>query len=247
MSKLFLTLLFFFISCVLSIDLKKIQEEATEFTKKLMEDLDEKWRKITEEKEALVNTTSTLEKIDRGIEYFQQSAQIHNLYGIKDSQFSAFLSAYFKSSNLSPEFLGLVKDKLLELTLERNNDWKSFKFLYSKNDTINNITTCVYSCILAQHDNPNKKINWIYTNIESSFEIQDVFILTTTEIKNGEKTETQNIVHKPSKFEQDELSLIIDFFEVVAYKTFGKHFGIESTTDVADLNKNGIPQLFFLQ
>jgi hypothetical protein len=228
---------------MMSYDFSTIKEEATKFTMMLMEGLDKKLKEIEEEKK-LINTTSTLEKIDRGIEYFQQSAQIHNLYGIKDSTFDSFLSFYFKKTKVNEDFMGLVKESLMEITLEKNSDWRSYKFLYSKNDTNN---SCAYACILAQHDVENQKINWFYTEIETSFNMTDIFVLKTTQIKDGYKKEEQKVLKIPGEVEPQEVNLIVDFFDIVAYKTLGKYFGIESNIDAYARHNSGIQNLMFLK
>ena len=224
---------------VTSVEFDRIKSDARKFTKKLIDELD---RKMMEVEEAFNFNSTTLQKIDRGIVTFEQSAQIHNLYGIKDNAYPRFLSAYFKNSIISPYFLDLMKDKLLDITLEENSDWKSFKFLYTRNED----NVCVYTCILAQHDVDSKKINWIYTEILTTVEINDVFLLTTTEIRKGVKKETQNIVSLPSKIERNEVNLLIDFFDIIAYKTFGRYFGIENSVSIDDFNGFGRDDHSFL-
>jgi len=243
MAKLFLNyLLLVFITAIVSLDLNTIKEEATKFTKIMLSGIENKLKKIEEEKK-LVNTT-TLEQIDRGVEFFQQSAQIHNLYGIKDSSFNSFLSYYLKKLKINQEFMDIVKDLLLQLSYEKNSDWKSFKFFYSRNDTVN---TCNYACIIAQHDLEVQKINLIYTEIETSLNMTDIFVVSTTYIENGKEVQGQKIVNLPSEVKPEELNLVVDFFEVVAFKTFGSYFGIESNTEVNKKYDDGIKKLMFLK
>ena len=107
--------------------------------------------------------------------------------------------------------------------------------------------TCNYACILAQHDLEVRKINLIYTEIETTLNMTNTFVLTTTFIENGKKVQGQKIVNLPSEVEPEELNLVVDFFEVVAFKTFGSYFGIETNTEVNKKYDDGIKKLMFLK
>jgi len=204
-----------------------IKEYLTNLYKKVMETKETVETRIQEEIDSRedVNVQEIYANLTiRGIESFSQSAQVRKLWGIRVDMFSRFLDNFERNLDLEKNMKEQLRKKLSSFVNNTDKNWRKFEFIFSNNST--NKTRHI--SILSQRDINDAKINWVSTDIETKMNLTDVFLMkNTTTFKNGTMIEELQIVKKPVDMDEEDLKLIMDFFEICALKAFGNTFGTE--------------------
>jgi hypothetical protein len=93
-----------------------------------------------------------------------------------------------------------------------------FRTLYSEDSTGN----CKYICILSQKTDAGK-YNFFVANMAANFMLSpDLLVVKTTKSYLGGlfKDEHVTIKHSPHKLSPDDLSTLLDYFDLVAFGRF---------------------------
>jgi hypothetical protein len=159
---------------------------------------------------------------ENAIEAISQSAKVKKVNGVKDEMLPYFIRRFIDRLELPEEILLEVRMTLEGIIENKSNEWKSYKLIYNKNE-IN--STLHYVCILAQHDNIVNKSNWFYTDINTQVNKTDVFVISESSKVGSKVEENIKVVKKPSQYNQNEIDLMMEYYETVAIKTFSNYFG----------------------
>jgi hypothetical protein len=228
---IFITLIFFIFSgkanCngTKSVNFEDIESFVKKITKKIKDIVD----KFNQAKNT-TNSTEIVEKLNTSVlDTFSQSAIVQRVSGIKDQMLTMFIKSLMGRLRLPQEYLTNITSELSELSNLENSEWQSYKFMYNKESDNN---TCYYVCLLAQHDITNKKSNWMYTELNTKFNLTSIFVVTKSQTKGSKLVnETIEIIKKPTKYNQTDIEYLMEYYEAAAIKSLSNFLGIRDDQD----------------
>jgi len=178
--------------------------------------------------ESVYTKTSVINRIvSNGFTSFIQRANIMQLDGVSEDRLDAFLD-YLQGqialpNNIKPHFKNTMKDILYC----DSNQWVMFKLVFS----VGTGGDCKYVCVLAQHDEKKKEINWLIADVQSLFLLApDVIVINKSRsILGGLFSKSEDkVVIIPKTLVNEQIAVLSKFFEVVVFERFAEILKINS-------------------
>ena len=166
--------------------------------------------------------------VNRGFSIFKEQASFEQYNGVEDAHFHEFLENLRAEIDLPAQYQAEF-DEIMQVTLfSTSNVWVVFNVIFSVKEGGN----CKFVCVMASHDQENKKTDWLLANVGATFELApDLMVVQTSHSYAwGAFSESEEkIVTKPASITMKELQVVFEFFEVVAFERFAEILHISST------------------
>jgi len=178
--------------------------------------------------ESVYTKTSVINRIvSNGFTSFIQRANIMQLDGVSVDMIDSFVD-YLQGqialpNSIKPHFKNTMKDILYC----DSNEWVMFKLVFS----VGTGGDCKYVCVLAQHDEKKREINWLIADVQSLFLLApDVIVINQSRSFLGglfSKSEDK-VVILPKTLVNEQIVVLSKFFEVVVFERFAEILKINS-------------------
>lgn len=184
------------------------------------------WTRIVQ---AFKTTRSSVIKerlIGKGFDKFNESAQIQILKGIKDKDFDKFIDHLARRVKVPEERKEDLKMVLEESKWADSNVWTAFNTLFSKDAG----GTTKFASIIISKDPNEDKYHVIFSDIKAEFALApDVLVVNKKLSVLGGiwEDEKDEYVSVPKSLEPEDVQMVIQFFQIVAFKGFADQFGIK--------------------
>ncbi len=166
--------------------------------------------------------------VNRGFSIFKEQASFEQYNGVEDAFFHEFLNNLRAEIDLPFQYQAEF-DQIMQVTLfSTSNVWVVFNVIFSVKEGGN----CKFVCVMATHDQENKKTNWLLANVGATFELApDLMVVQTSHSYawGAFSKSEEKIVTKPASITMKELEVIFEFFEVVAFERFAEILNISNT------------------
>jgi len=182
------------------------------------------WTKITQNfKTSRSNTVINTIK-GKGYTSFSQSAQVQISKGIKDEYFDKYLESLGKRIKIPSERQEDLNEVLGTSRFMDSSVWSAFNTLFS----LANGGETKFVTVLIGRDDVKNTFDVVFTDIKATFQLApDVMVIQKKlsvlgGIWEDEKTENVSV---PRSLTQEDISDVISFFQVIAFKTIADQFG----------------------
>ena len=184
------------------------------------------WRGLV----ATFQTTSSTEVMEtlksEGFEIFDASAQAQKLEGLRDRYYYNFTESLFERielpANRSKDLLNVLEDfKFMD-----QQTWTAYEIVYNVDDNGN----CKYVAILANRNPEEGRSNFLITNVQAKFKLgTNLMVVKESKSIGGViySEEKMKIQEVPRYVTEDDVKLIFEFFNYVAFKNFGGLLGLD--------------------
>lgn len=159
--------------------------------------------------------------VNRGFTSFEESATIQEIKGVSDSNLELFASIIRQNIELPPEYEKTLKDEIEMIQWEDENNWIIVTLVFS----INSGGDCKYITILGRHDFEAKNSHWLVADIKAHFALAPaIYVVREKKSYLGGlwSSEKDVIVLKPQSLTMDQVTLLFQFFEVIAIERFAE-------------------------
>lgn len=190
--------------------------------------------KIPEMKNDIMrNTSVVVDKIvNRGFTSFKEKASIQQINGVQDQYFAMFLNNLKTTINLPQKYEKDFESIMEVILYSTSNIWVVFDITFA----INSGAECKYVCVMARHDEINKKTDWLVSDVAATFTLApDVLIIQQKQSYLGGLfgSSQEKIVLKPASITKNQLNVVFEFFEVVSFERFAEILNINPNHEVS--------------
>lgn len=188
--------------------------------------LTNKWRQIVDTFKTTRSSEIKERLLGKGFEYFNQSAQIQISKKVKGEfidQYLAHLQTRIKVPADRQEDLKMV---LEESKWSESNVWTGFDTLFSLDKGGNT----KFASILVTKDDTADTYDFIFTDIKADFKLapDTLVVHKKLSVLGGIWTDDKDeIVKVPKNLTPEDVSTVLQFFQIVAFKGFAEQFGIK--------------------
>jgi hypothetical protein len=188
--------------------------------------LTNKWRQIVDTFKTTRSSEIKERLIGKGFEYFNQSAQIQISKKVKGQfidQYLAHLQSRIKVPADRQEDLKMV---LEESKWSESNVWTGFDTLFSLDKGGNT----KFASILVTKDDTADTYDFIFTDIKADFKLapDTLVVHKKLSVLGGIWTDDKDeMVKVPKNLTPEDVSTVLQFFQIVAFKGFAEQFGIK--------------------
>lgn len=188
--------------------------------------LTNKWRQIVDTFKTTRSSEIKERLLGKGFEYFNQSAQIQISKKVKGQfidQYLAHLQTRIKVPADRQEDLKMV---LEESKWSESNVWTGFDTLFSLDKGGNT----KFASILVSKDDTADTYDFIFTDIKADFKLapDTLVVHKKLSVLGGIWTDDKDeMVKVPKNLTPEDVSTVLQFFQIVAFKGFAEQFGIK--------------------
>jgi len=185
------------------------------------------------EKDIAENKTVVVDKIvNRGFTSFKEQAAFEQYNGVEDAYFNQFLDNLKSEISLPAQYQAEFNNVMQVTLFSTSNVWVVFNIIFS----VQQGADCKFVCVMASHDATNQKTNWLIANVGATFELApDLLVVQTKKsyLWGAWSDSNENIILKPAAITENQLNVIFEFFEVVAFQRFAELLHISNPNALA--------------
>lgn len=188
--------------------------------------------KVTNEWSRLVEAFKTVRSEEvkqiitgKGFEYFNEKAQIQIAKGVKGSYIDTFLSHVEERLLVPPERQKTLSDIMEECKYVEKNVWTAFNTLFD----INTGGDTKFASLLIARNEENDTYDVVISDIQAQFKLaSDIMIVNKKlSVLGGIWQDSKDVqVKVPKTLTQEDITAVMSFFNIVAFKSFADQFGI---------------------
>jgi hypothetical protein len=162
----------------------------------------------------------------KGFDYYENKSMIQIINGIKAEYLNEYLDNLEKRLAVPADKLTDLKSILKEVTFADSGYWATANTLFS----VDSKGTCKFVSILFNKNIEENKYNFIVNDIDTTFQFSPNILIVSKRltVMGGLWDDKKDIIKKkPRSITQDDVDTIMNFFNVVAYKSFMKNMGYD--------------------
>jgi hypothetical protein len=192
----------------------------------LFDHLTNNWKRLIDTFKTTRSSEIKERLLGKGFEYFSQSAQLQITKKVKGQ----FIDQYFKHLatriKVPAERQGDLAMVLEESKWTESNVWTGFDTVFS----IDKGGNTKFASILIARDDTADTYDFIFTDVKADFKLapDTLVIHKKLSVLGGIwEDEKDEMVKVPKNVTPEDVSTVIQFFQIVAYKGFAEYFGVK--------------------
>jgi hypothetical protein len=188
--------------------------------------LTNKWRQIVDTFKTTRSSEIKERLLGKGFEYFNQSAQIQISKKVKGQFIDQYLAHLQTRIKVPADRQGDLAMVLEESKWSESNVWTGFDTLFSLDKGGNT----KFASILVTKDDTADTYDFIFTDIKADFKLapDTLVVHKKLSVLGGIWTDDKDeMVKVPKNLTPEDVSTVLQFFQIVAFKGFAEQFGIK--------------------
>ena len=185
------------------------------------------YKKVVDAFKTGVKSTVVKTVIKDGFEKFAGTGKTKVLKGIKEETgWDKFKKNTLKNMKLPQKYVDAVEAILDEAEYSEGAAWNEFDMLFAVDSVKDN---CKFCSIIVNHREEDERFDVVYTDIQSDFKLApDIEVIHKSKSILGGIFSSEKDVERrvPKNLNQNELTMIFSFFQMISYKLILQQFGV---------------------
>ena len=185
------------------------------------------YKKVVDAFKTGVKSTVVKTVIKDGFEKFAGTGKTKVLKGIKEETgWDKFKKNTLKNMKLPQKYVDEVEAILDEAEYSEGAAWNEFDMLFAVDSVKDN---CKFCSIIVNHREEDERFDVVYTDIQSDFKLApDIEVIHKSKSILGGIFSSEKDVERrvPKNLNQNELTMIFSFFQMISYKLILQQFGV---------------------